>query len=216
MSPDLMATAMSGGSGEFSIEHRRHTGDQRRPLRASRRRTRSDRRGAGCAPGACSSIKARITRRRARSVRRSRSRVQSGEDRSGVDVALKLVPSVTISGRLMGPTGTGRELHAPSHADRHGRDVHRSRRRDDHHRRRWLVHVPRRARGPIRDSDAARAAARDDGRGDDGDQSGRRQHVVHDDDGRRGEPRRRPPTEHASRRSGRPRRSRSAAKTCAI
>ncbi|HEY7475614.1 MAG TPA: carboxypeptidase-like regulatory domain-containing protein, partial [Vicinamibacterales bacterium] len=104
MSPDLIATSISGGSGDFTIG----TGgtqvgaDGRFLLQPGLRGS------TGAAPDASGRLLVHQTAYHpaASTVGQAQSvTVASGEDRSGVDVALKLVPSATISGRLLGPAG---------------------------------------------------------------------------------------------------------------
>ncbi|HYN07064.1 MAG TPA: carboxypeptidase-like regulatory domain-containing protein [Vicinamibacterales bacterium] len=104
MSPDLIATAISGGSGEFSIG----TGgtqvgsDGRFLLQPGMRGS------TGTAPDASGRLLVHQTAYHPSASTVGQAQpvtVASGDDRSGVDVALKLVPSATISGRLLGPTG---------------------------------------------------------------------------------------------------------------
>ncbi len=104
MSPDLLATAMSGGGGEFSLNIGGGTpvGNDNRFL------LQGGGRGTGAAPDASGRLLVHQTAYHPSSSTVGQAEpivVASGEDRTGVDVALKLVPSVTISGRLMGPTG---------------------------------------------------------------------------------------------------------------
>jgi protocatechuate 3,4-dioxygenase beta subunit len=104
ISPDLMATAITGGTGDFTIG----TGgtqvgpDGRFLLQPGLRGS------TGAAPDANGRLLVHQTAYHPSASTVGQAQpvtVASGEDRSGVDVALKLVPSATISGRLMGPTG---------------------------------------------------------------------------------------------------------------
>jgi len=104
MSPDLMATAIAGGSGEFSI------GVGGTPVSSDGRFVlQGGGRGAtGPAPDAAGRLLVHQSAYHPASSTVGQAEpvsVQSGEERSGVDVALKLVPSANISGRLIGPTG---------------------------------------------------------------------------------------------------------------
>jgi hypothetical protein len=104
MSPDLLATAMSGGSGEFSI------GTGGTPVTSDGRflMQPGGRGSTGTAPDASGRLLVHQSAYHpsASTVGQAESvTVGSGEERTGVDVSLKLVPSVTISGRLVGPDG---------------------------------------------------------------------------------------------------------------
>ena len=104
MSPDLLSTATSGGSGDFSIGTggTQVTNDGRFLMQGGGR-------GAtGTAPDASGRLLVHQSAYHpsATTVGQAESvTVGSGEERTGVDVALKLVPSVSISGRLIGPDG---------------------------------------------------------------------------------------------------------------
>jgi hypothetical protein len=104
MSPDLLATAMAGGSGEFSIGTggSQVTSDGRFLMQPGGRGV------GGAAPDAAGrlSVHQSAYHPSANTVGQAESvTVGSGEERTGIDVALKLVPSVSISGRLVGPDG---------------------------------------------------------------------------------------------------------------
>ena len=96
MSPDLMATAMSGGSGDFTISMGGTpvTNDGGFVLQGGGR-------GAtGAAPDGAGRLLVHQSAYHPASATVSQAQpvtVQSGEERSGVDVALKLVPTVSIS-----------------------------------------------------------------------------------------------------------------------
>lgn len=105
MSADLFATAISGGSGDFTIG----TGGGTTVTPDGRFVLQGGGRGSmGPAPDANGRLLVHQSAYHPGSATVSQAAavtVRSGEDRTAVDVALKLVPSATISGRLVGPDG---------------------------------------------------------------------------------------------------------------
>jgi len=104
MSQDLIATAISSGTGEFQIGTggSQVTSDGRFLLQPSLRGS------TGSAPDASGRLLVYQTAYHPASNTVAQAQavsLASGEEKSGIDVALKLVPTANISGRLLGPSG---------------------------------------------------------------------------------------------------------------
>lgn len=104
MSQDLIATAISSGTGEFQIGTggSQVTSDGRFLLQPGMRGS------TGSAPDASGRLLVYQTAYHPASNTVAQAQavsLASGEEKSGIDVALKLVPTANISGRLVGPSG---------------------------------------------------------------------------------------------------------------
>src|SRR5262245_4302025 len=104
MSPDLIATAISSGTGEFQIGvgGSQVTSDGRCVMQP----------GFGGSPGSAPDVSGRLLVHQSTYHPASGTVGQaqpitlaSGEEKSGIDISLKLVPTANISGRLVGPSG---------------------------------------------------------------------------------------------------------------
>ncbi|MGE5833555.1 MAG: carboxypeptidase regulatory-like domain-containing protein [Acidobacteriota bacterium] len=104
MSQDLIATAISSGTGEFQIGTggSQVTSDGRFLLQPGLRGS------TGSAPDASGRLLVHQTAYHPASNTVAQAQtvnLASGEEKSGIDIALKLVPTANISGRLLGPSG---------------------------------------------------------------------------------------------------------------